>query len=640
MIKHTPLLLLLIVLVTIFSPTQLVAQASCDEASKTKLLSFEPQDPNINLNVAWKKEASDSNYTASLDLISAKGGTFTLQAGSLVDPVTNGRISSTKITLSPSITLEKGKLQELEIKFPVPPSPGNYQGNLRIYHTEIRQPKAPEASQSSESDTSSSDSTAQTTPPPPPAKPDTIVCSWTINVQLNAYESGGVQILGGEQEVTVNTVSESWLNFILSSAQSEDIDLNVKNTGLSPITVKDFSINLKGKQSNQYLKKNSLILVDSNAVIQPGTELPVSFMFNEDVDIAEDAYQGKISLTFPERGNETVSASYLVNRKMGVLGALLTLILGVLVGRMMKDVEKPEAQEQIKLLEQLVPLRAQVADMEDKVAKGKMLAELKAVEKKINNVKDEAVKQEVTAQIPVLDNKIRQLVEWQALWHRVDEKLGSAFKRESAEGSELYDQVNDVRDAILSGKAEDVKSGLARVGGLMEKIRTETTTARSADDMFGPEEGEEEATGPTISGPKKDGGILESISEINLTIDQKAEKDDPTAVAKVTFWSKAEDILFKVMNFLTGFQANARVRYALFRPIAMIVAFTVILLLGFQQIYVGDGGSANATFGSDGIYDYLKLFLWGLVSDVFSRSVFSAKSTEFSGASSFKAPTS
>ena len=45
--------------------------------------------------------------------------------------------------------------------------------------------------------------------------------------------------------------------------------------------------------------------------------------------------------------------------------------------------------------------------------------------------------------------------------------------------------------------------------------------------------------------------------------------------------------------------------------------FIVLLLLGFNEIYINGG----ETFGAEGIMDYLKLFLWGVVSDVFSRSL-------------------
>ncbi|MEM7370325.1 MAG: hypothetical protein AAF587_17080 [Bacteroidota bacterium] len=638
MTKHTPLFPLLIGMFLLWIPNQLAAQLTCDEASKAKRLVFEPADPTINKDVKWKKETSgaDSNYTTSLDLMSPTGGTFTVEAGSLVDEQNNSRISSTKITLSSStLILEKGKLQELVVTIPAAPKPGKYEGKLRIYHQYIVAPKETAVSQGTEtSDASSTDSAAQSSPPPPPAKPDTFLCSWLIDVNLNVFEEGGIVMTTGEEAFSVNTVPSNWFNFILpTDSKSEAFNLNVQNTGVTPINVKDFSIRLRGKKSTQFLEKNSLILVDSNKVIPPGGESDVTFAINDDQDIEEDEYSGQIFLTFPERGNEKISAQMTLNRKMGVLGAIFTLLLGVLVGRMMKDVEKPESQEQIKLLDQLVPLRAQVADLEDKVSKKDLLSDLKKIEKNINKIKDPEIKKQVNLQLPELTGKVQQIVKIESLVNRVKEKVdNSGIGKEDPIVGALYDQVNEVRDLVLRGEKEPkvIESSLGKVKFLMKQLNQGTMSSRSAlgeagETGTGTDTGVGTDTQP-ISGPKQDGAISQNIDDLientGKTIGVDAD-DDPV---ELTFWTKVEDVIFKIMGFLTGFQANARVRYAVFRPIAMLVAFTVIILLGFQEIYVKGN---NPTFGSEGIYDYLKLFLWGLVSDVFSRSVFNTQAKTF-----------
>ena len=78
-----------------------------------------------------------------------------------------------------------------------------------------------------------------------------------------------------------------------------------------------------------------------------------------------------------------------------------------------------------------------------------------------------------------------------------------------------------------------------------------------------------------------------------------------------------ESFFFRAMQWISGVSMSARFLYGFIRPLVTLATFIVLLLLGFDEIYVNGG----ETFGAAGIMDYLKLFLWGVVSDVFSRSL-------------------
>jgi hypothetical protein len=53
------------------------------------------------------------------------------------------------------------------------------------------------------------------------------------------------------------------------------------------------------------------------------------------------------------------------------------------------------------------------------------------------------------------------------------------------------------------------------------------------------------------------------------------------------------------------------------RPLLFIVLLIILALLGLQTLYV----NAGSTFGAQGVYDYLGLFLWGLSADIAQRTL-------------------
>ena len=76
--------------------------------------------------------------------------------------------------------------------------------------------------------------------------------------------------------------------------------------------------------------------------------------------------------------------------------------------------------------------------------------------------------------------------------------------------------------------------------------------------------------------------------------------------------------LAKFLAALSGVQTlNLEVRYWLIRPILWLVLLIVLVLLGLQTLYV----NAGATFGVNGLYDYLGLFLWGLSADIANQGL-------------------
>lgn len=579
MIKRTHHLLLSFAVLICGLPMALSGQ--CPD--QNQVLDFGGKSPSVEISKAW--DADNSGYSYDLELYSPSGGSFTFKALALRDKDIGEKIDESQIDISMyGSSIEPGTSEEVEIKIAALTTPGNYEGKFYIYQIDPQ-------------DTSDS---------------KTPICTWEVPIAVRLFEQAKVAIKN-TGAITVNTVPKSWLNFILpTSIKGEGFTVNVKNEGMTTVEIEDYSLFLQGSQNSNSLGDEQLYLDTAESVtkILPGRTEKLAFEFNKKSKVEIDTYSGDVNLHLKGRG-ETISTPVSINRRMGVAWALFALFLGIFVGRMIKDVNKEESQEQIRLIEQFIPMRAQVANIEDKVAKSKLLVQLRDLESQINQVGNNAdAKAKVETQLPVLSKRVNQIVEWEGLWFRVEENMKNAnVKSSSAIAGNMLEEINQVRDLILAGKDEEVKVGLGKVQSLMGAIQAKTTKSRSLSPI---EEG-----GEAIAPPKESPGILLSIEELNMSIDDKIkETGSAAAPSKPTFWQKVEDFFFKAMNFLTGFRVNARVRYALFRPLAMLVAFTVLLLMGFQEIYV----NGAADFGVAGIYDYLKLFLWGVVSDVFSRS--------------------
>ena len=591
MIQRTHLFSLLIGGVFLWLPYMMLGQ--CDDPGKH--LSFAIDPVAVEIEAPW---VEGSTYKFAIEVNSQIGGSFEFRALSLKDDLGN-MIPKEQISFSSSpLSLEPDKVQELVVSVSGVTKIGNYEGRFFIY-------------QQSSLDTAMKQ-----------------YCKWEIPVAVRLYEADKVKLQTGDKPVSVNTVPKSWLNFILpTKTKGKGFSVNVKNEGNTPVEIEDYSIYLQGGENSNFISEKELYLDSAASVTQilPGRTEKLTFAFNKKAKLEPDAYTGEVNLHIADR-NESVQTSVTVNRKMGVGGAIIALLLGILVGRMMKDVNKEEAQDQMKLLEEFIPLRAQVAEIDDKVAKKKLLRELKSLEQKIDKVNSPETKAEVEPLLPKMSQKVQQIVEWEALWLRVEEKMQNLdLDEEDTRPEEVVANINEARDLILAGKQEGIKESLGNVQSLMKSFQpVGGPKSRSITDGSG---GTKE-----IKPPKENTGILQSIEDLNqaLAEESKKGKEEDSSSDSGGFWQKLEDILFKVMNFLTGFQVNARVRFALFRPIAMLVAFTVLVLLGFQEIYV----NGDATFGTDGIYDYLKLFLWGVVSDVFSRTLLgNQKVTSFAGVS-------
>ena len=249
-------------------------------------------------------------------------------------------------------------------------------------------------------------------------------------------------------------------------------------------------------------------------------------------------------------------------------------------------------------MDKLIPLRVRAERIGEVVARNQLVSELDDIESKINEVSDESGKEEIMGLMTPVEGKVKQMRQLETLHERIQEQLKTG--NFEVDRSALASNMNLVRDHILEGDTEKVKQGLDNI----EKMISVSDTQGSRG--FGDEDEDTRSVSDIIKKEK------DKIGEVQTT-----GTGADTSTGSKSFWKRVESGWLWFISLFSGVSVNARTKYAYLRPLAAMATFLVLVLLGFQQIYV-DGGD---TFGLGGFYDYLKLFIWGVISDVFSRSL-------------------
>ncbi len=524
-----------------------------------------PVSEGVTITGLWSQEAEPGTFQGYFTLKSEQDATFDVTVSALQDAGLSALIDPTQITLIPAtLTLEAGKTQQIKVVVSGVAAAGSYQGLLQVAQSETN-------------------------------------CFRELPFFLDIKMPGQTFVVDTDQSLIVKTVEKSWLmNLLPSNIRQEGLFVRVENTGPTAISFRDYSLSLKGTNSQHPITKGDVKWENPTEVIPAGGVATMIFTFTDSARKALQADEYSGSLRLHARNYPTsLSVGVTMFARTGVLGAILAIFIGILVGRMLKSVNESSAQ--IELMKRFIPLRASIDTVEEPVSKRRLLTEANALEAQIDAVKGEDQVGEVEAKFAPLENKVTQIHALTDTYTRLAEQF-TANKIAKTAQQPLIDEINRLRDAILDGKEEQVQLGWSAVRTKTEEVfRGEST--RSLD-------GSTKSLDPAVSAE------LDAINSM-LEKSKLTPQDQQAAAEPATFLAKLERWFFRFFNLLGGVKVNARVKFGLFRPIVALVTFIVVLLLGFQEIYLNGGD----TFGAEGLYDHLKLFAWGLISDVFSRTL-------------------
>lgn len=524
-----------------------LAKAQCDS-----LLSFRPA------HIQGTLDGQPGNFSGLIILKSQAGAELTATAGPLADEAGGQFIPPDNISLSAhSLSIGAGKTASLIFSAENVSQPGRYAGVLEL----------------GQKDGS---------------------CQWEIPITLAISREGQVQIQEDGKALSLKTVAPSWLNFLLPpSIRQEGINFRVENEGPGAVTMDSFSLVLIGENTQDALTESFVSWENADKNLHASELEMLSFRFQGEKEqkLKPDLYQGELRVYFRDYP-APLSLPVTLAARAGSFWVLVALLLGIVLGRLIKDLNR--AQGQISLVRRLLPLRTQVEQLADKLARKQLWDELSRLETEINSVFSDEAREEVEKKFAPLEKKIQQARELDALFERMQEQYKTA-EPEPEVKQQASQQFRLVRDMILDGKEAEAMEGLKKLDSMA------SAQAEKSKGFF------DEAVAPAAEAMKQQfAKLIQSLQEPGPA-QQEAGKEP----------GMMEKFFFRAMQVLSGVKISARVRYGLIRPLVSLATFAVLLLLGLNEIYI----QAGDTFGSEGLLDYLKVFLWGVVSDVFSRSL-------------------
>lgn len=527
-----------------------------------------PSSDEVVISGLWadEGESDPESFIGYIRLKSNKDTTYFLSVTSLTDEETTASVPSSNVSLSSStVRLEAGKTTEIKIEVTGIREAGHYVGTLQIVQ-----------------------------------EGEATACFRELPLIVDVKVPGQISILDTDQALIIKTVEKSWMMGLLPrNIRQEGIFVRVENKGPASVSFDGFSLSLKGTNTQHPISKIDVIWENPDEVIPPGGIATMRFIFTDSARnvLQPDEYSGSLRLhakNFPS----TLSVGITMFSRTGVLGALLALLLGIFVGRMLKSVNNN--QEQIELMKKFVPLRDSIRDVMEESTKATLLAEADQIEKQINKVKSADQAPQVEAMIEPLNWKVTQI----KTLDKTYAELSAQFKDKkvsTAKQAPVLKELNNTTNAILAGDQAAVTEGYK---GIRNTAETALAGQRSRGGL-----GDATAIDPALEEEMRSLDSLLKQGEVKMNI--------PSSPVEKTFLQKFEDWFFRIFSMIGGMGASARVRYGLFRPLVGLITFLVVLMIGFQEIYLNGGD----TFGAEGLYDHLKLFVWGVVSDIFSRTL-------------------
>jgi hypothetical protein len=408
----------------------------------------------------------------------------------------------------------------------------------------------------------------------------------TIPVTLRVDVKPDIQPVVADQSFQVARCS--WIGCNLAgillggSLTSDEWHVQLDNRASQAATVTSAQVVMSGKHTADAVT-SSQVKIGRVGVLPAGVVSTVPVTIKRD-SLLPGRYQGKLRFTIGGL-DEPVTINSTLDVRDGPFWALVAVFLGIVVGRLARDMETPIAKKQVKLLPRWYDLRAKIDQITDRSARQQMESELPTARAKIDSAADT---EEVASKfLDDLDAKVSFLMDLQ----NIEEKL-QTLANVPAEAEQL---IQDARSSLLEGKAAEAEQ-------TREKITTLIAHAEAPGDMMGLSDDVIKVWSSLVNVLSKPTGPSLTQSQMALS----AANQHQTSRLRI------------ILSALSGLQfVTAESRFWFFRPALSVLLLVLLALVGLQTLYVNSG----ATFGVGGLYDYLGLFLWGITADVAQRTL-------------------
>ncbi len=397
-----------------------------------------------------------------------------------------------------------------------------------------------------------------------------------IAFSIEILDPGSVRLEFMADDPSTNLIVPSWGNgWWPEQFNRAGIPFFIHNDGNVPVMLDSVNLLAMGKQSGQVLAVTNTY---PGQVIGPGQKMPMQLLI-DDPSLA-DSYVGDLSVSVSGL-SQPITDSVTTNIKEGTFKALIWLILGFFAAYLFYLRDRFSGR--LEVIGQLKNIRMLFAEVETSDAKNGLLAASRKIERDVQ-FKDS---EEVKADVQLLREKAMGIIEAEETANGFHDQfpdkkgdIGPIFKtcyqlylRGDMEGAAA--KLQELKD--MWNEAIDAKSTSRPRGGVRAAPQGGITNERGIDD------GDE--AGPAPAAPQK---------EVSQPWYQRLER---YIIAFRRWWEW----------FINWWLV----------PITQLVAFLLVVYTGLNTVYVED-----LTFGVNGMLDYIKLFLYAMVTNVFSEEVF------------------
>jgi len=418
-----------------------------------------------------------------------------------------------------------------------------------------------------------------------------ITRSQSINVSLHLQDKPAIQTVSDNLAIQAVrcTVLDCWLAGLLlpTRLRANDAVVQLSNKTATNVPVARAQAVLIGENSGLNVP-TTLASMTSPRTVGAFDVTDVGLTLRLD-SLASDRYNGAVRVWLTGQ-DDPLTLKTTVDVRDGPLWAVVAVLMGLVLGRLARDMDSPVAKKQVKLLPEYYRLRSDVDRLEDPQVRSATRAALDDLSNKIDSP-------DIT-----LDVAQAALARTQGFL-RLAQALEASTKTAAGLSSGDYKtqvetKIKAIRDDLIAGKLEDAE----RERQDLETFLKTPPVSKGLDDM------------PPVTDIGARGNIADVIGRA------KVDAGDLTRQAQAALaWQSSR--ARQVLALLSGTPLiTAATRYWFIRPLLAIVLLILLGLLGLQTLYVNNG----TTFGAKGLYDYLGLVLWGLTTDVAQRSLLTA----------------
>ncbi|MEL7340359.1 MAG: hypothetical protein AAGM67_07740, partial [Bacteroidota bacterium] len=399
------------------------------EAQNCVGLNLHPNQDEILVTGLWSPENPASTFTGYFQLQSNQDTTYEFVVTSLVDEMNNSIIAPADVNLSTQDSeLLEDRVTEFSVTISSVAAPGRYVGKIQILQKGGQ-----------END-----------------------CYLEKELVLEVYQQSMMTVEDTDLSQVVKTVRKSTLEYLLpKKIRQSEISFIVHNDGATPVTFDEYSFILKGDGTKITLTDEDVVWLDQGATIAPRSQMVMRFSIPDTTrrKLEADEYRGAILLN-PSHIPDSLSVGLTLYSRTGVLGAIIALLIGILVGRMIKSVNNNQAQ--MEAMGQFIPIRDSLRTIEEAEAKKVLQEEADAIEAQINEMKGNEGVPELEQSMKLLTWKITEMNELEEEYRKQSERFVT-HTIQPANQKPVLDALNITKAAILAGDTDGVNKGYAQI---------------------------------------------------------------------------------------------------------------------------------------------------------------------------------